>query len=69
MYYILNRATSCTHFFITENTVPDEKCLPYGPIKFQYLITDTQSLPTPEQQPAIAKLSLSLSRSKPQSTM
>lgn len=48
--------------------MPDQKCLLYGLIHFQYLITDTKSLPTPEQQTAITKLSLSLSRGKQQST-
>lgn len=38
--------------------MPDQKCLPYGLIQFQYPVTDTKSLPTPEQQTAITKLSL-----------
>lgn len=48
--------------------MPDQKCLPYGLIHFQYPITDTKSLPTPAQQRAITKPSLSPSRGKQKST-
>lgn len=69
MYYILNIATSHTHFFKTlKKHCAWSKSLPYGLIHFQYLIMDMKSLPAPEEQTAIARLPLSLHKGKRQST-